>query len=54
MGIPQIILCVLVTLNLGVALAKDGELRKETYSFFNSLFGAAIIFTLLIWGGFFK
>jgi hypothetical protein len=54
MGIPQIILCALVTLNIGVALAKHGEPRTGKYGFFSSLFSAAIMFTLLIWGGFFK
>lgn len=53
MGIPQILYIVIITMGLGIALAKHGEPQGD-YNFFNSLFGAAIQVGLLILGGFFK
>jgi hypothetical protein len=54
MGVPQIILCALYTLSLGIHLAKNGEPRTGNYGFFSSLFTVAVVIGLLIWGGFFK
>lgn len=53
MGIPQIIYIVLTAMNLGMALAKHGKPRENWNVFVNSA-SAAIVYTLLIWGGFFK
>ena len=44
----------LYMLNLGINLAKDGEPRDGTYSFGASFIATAIIFAILVWGGFFK
>lgn len=51
MGVPQIIVIVLYALSLGVSLCKHGEYSKN--NFFYSLVSVAIVFGLLIWGGFF-
>jgi hypothetical protein len=54
MRIPQILIIALYTLSLGICLAKDGEPRDGTYNFGSALIATAIIFAILIWGGFFK
>jgi hypothetical protein len=54
MGVPQIILCALYTLSLGIHLAKHGEPKNDKYNFFGSFITVAIIIGLLLWGGFFK
>lgn len=52
MGIPQICYIVLITLGLGISLAKHGE-PKGDYNFFTTLIAVAIQIGLLILGGFF-
>lgn len=54
MGTPQIIICVLYTLGLGINLAKHGEPKNDKYNFFSSCITVAIVIGLLIWGGYFK
>lgn len=53
MGIPQICYIVIITLGLGISLAKHGEPKEDNYNFFTALIGAAIQIGLLILGGFF-
>lgn len=48
---PQITLAVLMVLELGISMGKHGQPR-DPYSFWTSLFGAAIVATLLYFGGF--
>ncbi len=50
---PQIIYLALMLFGLGVELAKHGQPKKGNHSFPWTLFGAAIVFVLLAWGGFF-
>lgn len=54
MGIPQIIMIIVIGLNLGINLAKNGEPRDGDYSFGIALIGAAIEVGILYWGGFFQ
>ena len=54
MGIPQIIMIIIIGLNLGMNLAKNGEPRESNYSFGIALIGAAIEAGILYWGGFFS
>lgn len=54
MGWPQITLIVLLALGTGLHLAKHGQPKNDTYSFWWALFGDAVIVGLLIAGGFFK
>ncbi len=51
MNAPQIILLVIIAMEVGFALAKDGEPR--IYSARATMLGAAIWFFILWWGGFF-
>lgn len=54
LGLPQIIMLVILTLGLGMNLAKDGEYKTgEKYSFGTSFIATAINFAVLYWGGFF-
>jgi hypothetical protein len=53
MGVPQICYIVIITLGLGISLAKHGEPQGD-YNFFTTLIGAAIQIGLLILGGFFR
>jgi hypothetical protein len=54
MHAPQIIYVILIGMNLGTALTKDGEPKSGTHDFVRSLIAAAMIFGLLWWGGFFS
>lgn len=51
---PQIILCSLYLLSLGVNLAKHGQPKNGKESFWTALIGVIVVFTLLVWGGFFS
>lgn len=53
MGIPQIIIIVLYAMTLLVSAHEHGKPREGKTNFWISLLGVAIIFGLLIWGGFF-
>lgn len=50
---PQIILLMLLAFQVAINLARDGEPRRDKYSFWMSLIGAVITCALLAWGGFF-
>jgi hypothetical protein len=52
MGTPQIIFLVLTGIGLLITANEHGKARKPT-NFWSSLLSTAIIFALLIWGGFF-
>lgn len=56
MGIPQYILIGMVSLTLFINFKHDGKPRKtkNMYDFKGQLVAAIILFSLLIWGGFFK
>lgn len=54
MHAPQFIYIVLVALNVGIDLAKDGEPKKGNYNAIGSLIASALIMALLWWGGFFS
>lgn len=54
MGAPQIILIIIYVLGLGTTLAQHGKPKTGTENFWKSLFATAIVFALLIWGGFFS
>lgn len=54
MGVPQICYIVIITLGLGISLAKHGEPKEDNYNFFTTLIASAIQIGLLILGGFFK
>lgn len=51
--IATIIILVLILLRLGYYLAKNGESKTETYSFWNVFFGTLIHIALLYWAGLF-
>lgn len=53
MGLPQFLICVLYGLSLLIAANKHGQMEIKRYNFPESLLSIAIIFGLLIWGGFF-
>ena len=48
MNVYFIVLCVLMTLNLGIAMAKDGDSREgERYSFIVTLIASVIQFVMI-------
>lgn len=53
MGAPQVIMIVLYAITLLLAAYEHGEPYEYNKSFWHSLIGSAIVFGLLIWGGFF-
>lgn len=54
-GWPEAILLVLMAIDFGVALAKNGEARRpSTISALDSLCGKIIALAFLWWGGFFS
>lgn len=53
MNAPQILMTLLIGINLGFNLIKDGETETRKYSFFYALVGACVEFAILKWGGFF-
>lgn len=54
MGISQIIMLVLLSLNLLLGAHFHGKERSGKYSFWVTLFSVFCYFTLLLTGGFFK
>lgn len=52
--IPQLIMLSLYMLDIGINLAKHGELKTERYNFFTTLFGALLGILILYCGGFFE
>ncbi len=55
--IPQILMIVLMSLELGIVAAKNGEPKTGSlaqYSFGSTFLGNALIVALLLWGGFFS
>ena len=53
MGWPEYIVLALIAMSVGWNLAKDGEQREGTYSFWWSVVAAALHIWLLWEGGFF-
>ena len=53
LGIPQIIICILYVINLGIYAIKHGEPRDGDYNFWVGLIATGINVALLKWGGFF-
>ena len=53
MGVPQIIIIVLYAITLLLSANNHGKSYKYNQNFWASLIGVAIVFGLLIWGGFF-
>lgn len=53
MGWPQITYIALTAAGLGLALAKDGQVRTDRHSFGWSCVGSAVTYGLLYAGGFF-
>ena len=51
---PQITILILIVLQIGISLAKDGQPKTGKWSFGWSLFNASILLTLLYFGGFFN
>ena len=50
----QMILIALYAMSLGLSLERHGKQRTGKENFWITLLSAAIIFALLIWGGFFS
>ena len=50
---PQIMFIILISMRVGLNLAKHGESLNTKYSFPSALVHAAIMGGLLYWGGFF-
>jgi len=53
MGVPQIIIIVLYAITLLLSAYNHGKSYERNQNFWASLIGVAILFGLLIWGGFF-
>lgn len=53
LGIPQIIMCILYAINLGIYAIQHGEPREGNYNFWAGLIATGINVALLKWGGFF-
>ena len=53
-GWPQITLLTIMTIDLGINLARHGEHKNEKYDFFTALFVTGINLFLLYKGGFFR
>ena len=53
MGVPQIIIIVLYAITLLLSSHSHGKPYEHNQNFWVSLLGVAIMFALLIWGGFF-
>lgn len=53
MGIPQIIMIIIMSMNVTINLVENGKPRDGKYSFFGTLFGTGINIAILWWGGFF-
>ena len=51
---PQILLLMLISSELGIQIARHGKPREGNHNFWIQLFEWAIIVTLLSWGGFFS
>ena len=54
MGIPQIILIVYFSMTLLLSARENGKPKKGKTDFGVSLVASALLFGVLIWGGFFK
>ena len=52
MNAPQITIIVLYAMQIGIALVKHGEPRKEKYSVWTTMLGTLIGVAILWWGGF--
>lgn len=53
MGVPQIIMVCLYTINIGISMAKHGEPQDGIYNAWTSIFSSIVVMGLLWWGGFF-
>lgn len=51
---PQLVYIGLVVLGLGYSLARNGEPKKDNYSFGYTLFSSIVTILILYWGGFFS
>lgn len=54
MGIPQILMIVLISINLLLAAKDHGKPKEGNNNFWVAFLSAVIIIPILIWGGFFK
>ena len=54
MKAPQIIMLVLIAMDIGIHLAKNGQPRTDCYNVYWELFGKGLLAALLWWGGFFN
>lgn len=54
LGIPQLLILAIYFMNIGMNLAKNGEVKDGTYSVWSSLIATAISLGILAWGGFFS
>ena len=53
LGIPQLIMCAIYTLNLCIYAVNHGKPKKDKYNFGYCLVGTVINITILKCGGFF-
>lgn len=53
LGVPQLIMCVLFTINLGLNIAKHGEDKNDKYNAWATLISIGINLWILKAGGFF-
>jgi hypothetical protein len=54
MNAPQIIVIVMFTISLTASAFLHDEYKTGKHNFFVDLIGAAIMLSLLFWGGFFR
>ena len=54
MGTAQTIFMLVYAISFGMNLMKHGEPKTGYHSIWESIISTIIVFTLLIWGGFFK
>lgn len=52
MGKAQAVMILLYGMNLGIAMISHGKPKTGTNNFWTTLFGLAINFSVLTWGGF--
>ena len=51
---PQIVMIIIMGMNIGIALIKNGERKYERYSFVSAVIGVVIEAIILGAGGFWK
>lgn len=54
MGAPQIILCIVFSITVGIAIYKHGETKESKYNAYGEIATSLFWLLILAWGGFFS